>query len=143
MQKRVRVIPPNHMPIPTSMVPIRGNVEDIHLDCKDIFICISAKAQVYEKLINGSEILLNFTNYDKDNNAEIAARAKLRQEEDMRKHNAQEAAKKAVDDHRNNRQDNYKKNNNDRQNKQQQQVENTETKADVEVTTEPSNEEKK
>ena len=57
-----------------SGLPIRSSTRSIKLSISDIHACIIAKAKVEEVLIDGSVLILNLANYNKDNNAEIKAK---------------------------------------------------------------------
>ena len=57
-----------------SGLPIRSSTRSIKLSISDIHACIIAKAKVEEVLIDGSVLILNLANYNKDNNADIKAK---------------------------------------------------------------------
>ena len=60
-----------------SGMPIRSTTRAIKLSVADIHACIVNKASVEEILIDGSTVLLTFTNYNKDNNEAIRIKNNL------------------------------------------------------------------
>lgn len=66
MNKTVNIYP--RTPITTLNPPIRGIVRNIVKSTKEIRECIIARAVVEEVLSDGSTLILDFSNYNKDNN---------------------------------------------------------------------------
>ena len=65
MKKRVNIYPRG--PITSVNPPIRMAVKGVTKDVQDIRKCIIAGAKVEEVINNGTAVLLNLNNYDKDN----------------------------------------------------------------------------
>ena len=72
MKKVVNIYP--SFPITTVNPPIRGSVLKTKKDVNDIKKCIVARAKVEEVLNDGSTILLNLNNYDRDNSVDLGAK---------------------------------------------------------------------
>lgn len=67
MNKTVNIYP--RTPITTLNPPIRGIVRNVVKSTKEIRECIIARAVVEEVLSDGSTLILDFSNYNKDNNS--------------------------------------------------------------------------
>lgn len=67
MKKVVSIYPT--APITSVNPPIRSSVRNVTKSVDAIRKCIIARARVYETLDSGEKLLLDLTNYDKDNNA--------------------------------------------------------------------------
>lgn len=63
------------VPIRALDVSIRGNIKGLELSDADIFKCICQKGIVDEVLSDGSLIRLDLSNYNKDNEAALKAKA--------------------------------------------------------------------
>ena len=66
MNKTVNIYP--RTPITTLNPPIRGIVRNVVKSTKEIRECIIARAVVEEVLSDGNTLILDFSNYNKDNN---------------------------------------------------------------------------
>ena len=72
MKKVVNIYP--SFPITTVNPPIRGSVLKTKKSLEDIKKCIIARAKVEEVLNDGSTLLLNLNNYDRDNSVDLGAK---------------------------------------------------------------------
>ena len=71
MSKIVNIYPTQ--PITSVNPPIRGKLMGVRRTNSDIRACIIGRARVEEVLKDGRTVLLDFTNYDKDNSIQEAA----------------------------------------------------------------------
>lgn len=70
MQKRVNIVA--SVPVTDLKIPIRGAIRNIMMDVEDIRLCLFRKAKVEEVISDDVTVKLDFTNYDKDNGANLA-----------------------------------------------------------------------
>nr|DAE82600.1 MAG TPA: hypothetical protein [Caudoviricetes sp.] len=73
MQKRVNIVA--SVPVTDLKIPIRGAIRNIMMDVEDIRLCLFRKAKVEEVISDDVTVKLDFTNYDKDNGANLAETA--------------------------------------------------------------------
>ena len=73
MQKRVNIVA--NTPVTDLKIPIRGSIRNIMMDVEDIRLCLFRKAKVEEIISDDVTVKLDFTNYDRDNGADLAETA--------------------------------------------------------------------
>lgn len=111
MKKVVSIYPT--APITSVNPPIRSSVRNVTKSIDAIRKCIIARARVYETLNSGEKLLLDLTNYDKDNNASpVTEPVKVEPDTIKEPNKSEQQPNKGFNNNNNNKKNKWNNNNN-------------------------------